>query len=286
MPHIAYPAVFGILTWWFFTGVVLYLVWRQRQTRAVSMAIATVAQPFAFYVLWASSTAETAVAAYAGFSAALVIWAWHELSFLLGLITGPRTSLHVKQATARAALLPAIETVIYHEFAIALTAALIVALSWEAPNQCGTLTFVILWLMRLSTKINIYLGVPNVTEDFLPKHLTYLKSYFCRRAMNVLFPLSVTVSTIVTVLFAQAALAQSASDFDVASYGLLATFCALGLIEHWFLVLPLPAQELWSWSLSKTAAAHGAMRPDDPAIVQAALVPAPPLGAPAGTLLN
>ncbi len=252
------PAVMGILVWWISTGLVLYLVWRPAASRRLSMVVMTAVLPFAFYALDVSSAVTTPAAAYTGFAAALVLWAWHEMSFLLGIVTGPRTVACVKSANARAALGAATETVIYHEFAIAVTAALAVILTWDEPNQCGTWTFLILWLMRLSTKINIYLGVPNVTEDFLPKHLGYLKSYFCNRSMNALFPLSVTAATLATAWLASAALSAGASDFETVSYGLLATFAALGVVEHWFLVLPLPAGDLWKWSLSANAAAETA----------------------------
>jgi hypothetical protein len=30
---------------------------------------------------------------------------------------------------------------------------------------------------------------------------------------------------------------------------MLAVLSALGLLEHWFLALPVPAQALWGWSL-------------------------------------
>jgi putative photosynthetic complex assembly protein 2 len=249
------PAIVGILVWWISTGLVLFLVWRPLAMRRLSMAVMTAVLPFALYALSASSSVTTTEAAYTGFAAALVLWAWHEMSFLLGIVTGPRTVACVKAARARAPLTAATETVIYHEFAIALTAALAVIVTWGEPNQCGTWTFIVLWLMRLSTKINIYLGVPNVTEDFLPKHLGYLKSYFCNRAMNPFFPVSVVVATGITVWLGSAALNANASDFEAVSYALLATFAGLGVIEHWFLVLPLPAANLWKWSLSANTTA-------------------------------
>ena len=77
---------------------------------------------------------------------------------------------------------------------------MLVLLTWGAPNQIGVWTFVILWLMRLSAKLNVYLGVPNLTEEFLPDDLAYLKSYFANAPMNLLFPISVTPSTLVTLL--------------------------------------------------------------------------------------
>jgi putative photosynthetic complex assembly protein 2 len=247
--HFGLPAILGILVWWISTGLVLFLVWRPAEQRRLSMAVMTAVLPVALYALTASSAVTTPTSAYTGFAAALVLWAWHEMSFLLGIVTGPRAVACVKVPNARASLSAATETVIYHEFAIALTAALAVMLTWGEPNQCGTWTFIILWLMRLSTKINIYLGVPNVTENFLPKHLGYLKSYFCHRAMNAFFPVSVTLATAVTVWLGAMALNGNASDFEAVSFALLATFAALGVIEHWFLVLPMPAAELWTWSL-------------------------------------
>jgi putative photosynthetic complex assembly protein 2 len=250
--------IFGVLVWWISTGLVLFLVWRPIETRRLSMAILTAVLPGALYALSASSGITTPAAAYASFAAALVLWAWHEMSFLLGIVTGPRTTACIKPADARAALGAATETVIYHEFAIALTAALAVMLTWGEPNQCGTWTFIVLWLMRLSTKMNIYLGVPNITEAFLPKHLSYLKSYFCNRSMNPLFPFSVTAATVATAWLASMAMAATATEFDVVSYGLLATFAALGVVEHWFLVLPLPAGDLWKWSLTANAPNSGA----------------------------
>ena len=39
--------------------------------------------------------------------------------------------------------------------------------------------------------------MPNLTEEFLPEHLQYLKSFLARKPMNLLFPVSVTGGTIV-----------------------------------------------------------------------------------------
>ncbi len=95
---------------------------------------------------------------------------------------------------------PAVETLLYHEAAILVTGLLLYAMLAGSPNEVGLWTFVILWVMRISAKLNVYLGAPNLTEEFLPPHLTYLKTYFCRRSMNLLFPVSVTLSTIATWL--------------------------------------------------------------------------------------
>jgi putative photosynthetic complex assembly protein 2 len=125
----------------------------------------------------------------------------------------------------------------------------VLAITWEAPNQTGWWTYVILWTMRQSTKLNIFLGVRNLNESFLPPHLKYLQTYFTRRALNPLFPLSIVVSTLIVVPLWQSALVPGASPFQVASQSLLGTLLSLAILEHWFLVLPLPFEALWKWGL-------------------------------------
>lgn len=248
MDRYLYPALFAILIWWISTGAVLYVVNRARSTYAGSLWAATGLLVLGTLGLYASAGEPGLVGVYAGFLAALLVWAWHEMSFLMGFVTGPCTQAASYHYKGRAPLSEAIATVIYHEFAIAITAAVIVAITWGAENQAGTWTFLILWILRLSAKINVYLGVPNLTEDFLPEHLRYLKSYFCRRPMNMFFPISVTATTIATVLTIAAAIDPGASLRDAAAYTLLATLLALALVEHWFLVLPFDSARLWSWA--------------------------------------
>lgn len=243
------PPLFALFVWWFSTGAVLYVVGRPRATHLNAMLGATVFLFIGLWGLWSSATDTTVAGAYVAFTSALLVWGWHEVAFLLGYVTGPRTTPELKAASTRAPLSAAIEAIIYHEFAIALTAALIVIVTADAANQTGVWTFCILWLARLSTKLNIYLGVPNHTEQFLPKHLKYIATYFCRRPMNLLFPVTVTATTLVTALLINQALQPDALPFEIAGYVFLATLMALAVLEHWFLVLPIPSAELWTWGL-------------------------------------
>ena len=198
--------------------------------------------------VWSSSVPSVA-GAYIAFASSLLIWGWHEMTFLMGYITGPRRTACPSGSSGWRRFFFAAQTVIYHELALFATAALLIAAVWDATNQVGACAFVILWLMRLSTKLNIFLGASNLAEEFLPNQLRYLESYFKRAPMNFLFPLSVTLSTVVLAVLAQQAIAQGASAFEVAGYSLLATLLALGILEHWFLVVPLPATALWRWGL-------------------------------------
>jgi putative photosynthetic complex assembly protein 2 len=72
--------------------------------------------------------------------------------------------------------------------------------------------------------------------------------------MNPLFPVSVLVSSAVAWSIWQAAMLDGISRFEATSLTFAATLLSLAVLEHWFLVLPLPSEALWSWGLrSRTA---------------------------------
>lgn len=248
------PVLYALFVWWFSTGLILLLDGLPRRTYRWSMAGATGLLLAGFYGLWASSAVPTLMGAYAAFTCSLLVWGWHEIAFLMGVVTGPRRSPCPAGAGGWRRFVLATGTVLHHEIAIAATAALIAALTWDGPNQVGTWTFLVLWGMRLSAKLNVFLGVPHLPEEFLPEHLGYLKSYLAKKPMNLLFPVSITVGTVVLVMLVQAAEAPGAMAFEEIAFALLAALTALAILEHWFLVLPIPDAALWGWALrSRTA---------------------------------
>ncbi len=248
------PALYAALTWWFTTGVILWLDRLPKRTFRYSMLIGTGVLIGALYGLNNVSNNNTISAAYCGFSCGILIWGWLELSFLMGFIMGPRRHACPAGCKGVRHFGHAIEAILYHEFAIIIAAGVVVAISWNATNRVGMWTFMVLWGMRQSAKLNLFFGVPNLGEQFLPPHLKYLQSFFNRRPLNFLFPVSVTVSTVLLVWVVQQAIAVNASDFASTGYSLLATLIALALLEHWFLVLPLPTETLWRWSMRADAA--------------------------------
>ena len=106
----------------------------------------------------------------------------------------------------------------------------------------------ILWLMRESAKLNLFLGVRNLSDELLPPHLLYLRGFFRQRPMNFLFPFSITACGVLLTILVQRTLAPGASDYSVTASALLAALTALGLLEHWMLVLPFRPAALWRWS--------------------------------------
>jgi putative photosynthetic complex assembly protein 2 len=169
------------------------------------------------------------------------------MSFLMGYVTGPRTTPCPPGATGWRRFRLAFETLLFHELAIAATAVLIVGLTWQAPNQTGTLAFLILMVMRISAKLNIFLGVPNLSDEFLPEHLGYLKSYFCKRRFNLLFPVSILGSLVAAVWLAR--LAFGTEGPEAVGAALLLTLLSLAIVEHFFMMLPVADGALWLWAV-------------------------------------
>ncbi|MBB4284382.1 putative photosynthetic complex assembly protein PuhE [Roseospira goensis] len=250
MADYALPILHAVFVWWFSTGVILYLDGLPTRTFKWSMLGATAIFGVALYGLYTNAGDATVSGAYAAFTYGLLAWGWQEISFYMGYVTGPRARPCGADCRGWRHFWHALETSLYHEISIVVTLAVIVALTWGEPNQVGLWTFVTLWWMHESARLNVFLGVRNVNEEFLPDHMEFLKSFLNNsRPINLLFPVSVTISTIVTVLVAQAALAPAATAFEVVGYTFVATMMALAILEHWFLVLPLPGAALWNWSL-------------------------------------
>jgi putative photosynthetic complex assembly protein 2 len=244
------PIAATLFIWWFSTGAILFLDGLPKRTFRWSMLAATVVAIGAFYGLFLTSNDTSIAGVYTAFACSMLVWAWNEMAFLMGYITGPRRTVCPPNVKGFQRFLFATQSIIYHEIMILLSVILIALLTWGGANTIGLWTFVVLWIMRLSTKLNIFLGVPNTTIDFLPDHLSYLKSYFAIKPMNFLFPISVSVSTIVTTMLIGTLLSSETNTGLTTGLVLLSTLMALAVLEHWFLVIPLPFGDLWSWGLS------------------------------------
>jgi putative photosynthetic complex assembly protein 2 len=253
MNHYVYPILFALFVWWFSTGAIIFLDNLPRKTFRYSMIGATLVFAASAYGLAASSGDVSLRGAYVAFTFGMFAWGWQEISFYMGFVTGPRKQACPEGCSGWAHFGHAIQTSLWHELAIIGSAAIIVALTWGQPNQIGTWTFMVLWWMHQSAKLNVFLGVRNLNEEFLPEHLGFLKGFLTKKPMNLLFPISVTVSTVICVYLVQAARAPGATAFAASGFTFLATMMGLAILEHWFLVLPLPAAKLWHWGLRSRA---------------------------------
>ncbi|KPF64205.1 hypothetical protein IP69_18655 [Bosea sp. AAP35] len=246
------PIVATLLAWWFSTGAILYLDGLPRATFRWSFSAATAIGLAALWGL-AETAGDTSVGgAYLAVLCAVLVWGWNEMAFLFGYIAGSSREPCDPALRGWARFVQATRAILHHELALLASLAAIAALTVDGTNSFGLATFALLFAMRLSTKLNIFLGVPNTTVEFLPEHLAYLKSYFRQKPMNLLFPLSVTAATLLSAWLVHK-VALSADPFIATGFVLLATLAVLGLIEHWFLVVPLPFADLWAWGLRSRA---------------------------------
>ncbi len=259
------PALHGLVIWWVSTCLILFLDSLPRQTFRWSMAVATVVLAGAVYGLVLSSTDTSVTGAYTAFTCGVLIWGWLEISFYMGYVTGPRTHHCDQGCGGWRHFGHAIQASLYHELAVLLLAGIVVVSTWGHANQFGMWTFIVLWWMHQSARLNVFLGVSNLNAEFLPEHLGHIKSFFRSAPMNLLFPFSVTASTICAVLMTQRALSFGADTFNATGYTLLTTLMVLAILEHWFLVLPISAARIWNrmwqWSLGSRGQRNKTPRP-------------------------
>jgi 5-aminolevulinate synthase len=247
MTTIGLPIVLTLFLWWFSTGVILFFDTLRPQTFSGSMIAASLIFALALFAIARSAGNTTPAGACEAFCFGLLAWGWQLASFYLGYVTGPRRTPCDEELSGWRRFVQAARTSLYHELVTVATAVIIAALTWDEPNKTALWTFLLLWSMHLAAKLNIYFGVPNLNEELLPPHLSYLASFMRRRPMNLLFPVSISLATIVDALLALHAMRPSATPYEVTSNAVLATLMALGIVEHWFLVIPLKMNAIWRW---------------------------------------
>lgn len=247
--------VFAVIIWWASTGLILILDGLPRGTFRWSLVVSTLLAVAALFGLAHTANQTSVSSVYCAFTCALLVWGWHELSFLTGWITGPRRIASPPGLTGWPRFSQAVQAILWHELGILAAGAAIISITWDAPNQIGTWTFLVLWVMRTSAKLNLYFGVRNLSEEFLPPHLTYLQSFFRRRPMNAFFPFSVGIATVVLTLIFMSASDPATTISQSVGLALVGTMLGLAILEHWLLVLPLSSTALWRWAIRNREAA-------------------------------
>jgi len=238
--------VVAMFVWWFTTGAVFLLVRRgANHERRIAFA-ATVAGVSALVGLHASAQWDSVAGAYVAFGSAVIVWAWHEVMFLLGYIAGPRRFSATPGLTGMRRFREAFATVRDHELAIAATALVVAALTLDAANTVGLWTFVLLWVMRVSAKLSIYPGARHPLSEMMPQRQIYLTTYFRTDRTTVLLPVVILAALVVFVWLCT--LGTGADPARAVGIALIATLLGLAIVEHVFLLLPIPDSVLWLWA--------------------------------------
>lgn len=242
------PVLATLAVWWLSTGAILMLGERSDTTRRVAMVVASLLALASLVAVWWLRDLTTTQAAYLSALAALALWAWHEMSFLFGYITGPNRAPCRPGLSGWPRFRAAAATLIHHEVALAVNLLLLGVMSIGADNSIALWVFAMMFGLRISSKLNLYLGAPHFTDQFLPQRLGHLRSYFSQERPGTFFIVTtLTISALAGALM-WAAL-NTTSPFAAAGFALLAALAALGALEHLFLALPLPDAALWRWLL-------------------------------------
>ena len=243
----------AMFVWWFSTGAILVVVRLADKGREGAHLRAVLAGLPLFLLAWVgflrSLEMDGLMGVYLAFFSAIVIWGWFELAFLTGIIAGPNIHPCPDNIPTWERFIRAWGTIAYSEMALIGTLILIIALGWEAVNIFGMWTFIILFFARISAKLNLYLGVPNINTEFLPTPLRHLASHFRQGPMNPLFPISATALTFAVACWVERAYVQPEGSATLIGFALLATLTTLALLEHWMMVLPMQDARLWRWML-------------------------------------
>ena len=237
-----------IAIWFIGTGLVAMINHRLRASfgRALIIACACALLGLGLVVLTAHSTAVWAT--YASFLGGLLIWSWHEISFLTGAVAGSHRDPCPADAQGWQRFSMATMALIHHEVALAMTAGLLLSLASITANPTGAYAFGLLLIFRLSSKLNIYRGVPHLSDDLLPQQLGYLKSYFGPKQLRPELILSTAAIIGLASYFALAAYHAERSN-ELAQAGLLCCLSLLAALEHLFLALPFRDSALWGWAM-------------------------------------
>lgn len=252
-PVIAVLIAIGI--WWLSTGIVLAMVhWssKKRLRPWQLLPAITLIGLLGVLLMLHGSGERTPEGAYAGFLGAILVWAWHETTFLTGMVTGRRKEECPPGLSGLARFKAAWKAVCDHEIALLITAVFLWLMLRHSVNLFGLATFGLLWGMRISAKVLIFLGARHAVSGLMPPAILHLKSYFNTGRTTPLFPLFLAVAVgLLAVLVAGALRAHQ--DYSVVGHILLASFMALAIVEHLILVLPVSDTALWRWAVSGAA---------------------------------
>lgn len=245
-------ALSALFLWWFSTGIILWRV-RRADNEGHDAHLWSVLLGLPLLLAGTAGLKETlddpsATGSYLAFLSALSLWGWVELAFLSGVITGPNLRPCPPYAPMWERFFRAIGTILWHEILLIALLAGLVILSHGAPNIFGLWTFAILFFARISAKLNLFFGVPRIHTEFLPRPLAHLASHFRRASMNWVFPISITALTFASACWIERA-GSATTDGALIGFTLLSALTLLALLEHWFMVIPLPDQKLWRWML-------------------------------------
>ncbi len=246
-PTFIEPSLIALLSWWFGTGIILLLVRLPKERFSASIGFWSLISIPALYFSYWSMHENSNTCAYIGFISTIILWGWHELAFLTGWISGPRKQALDANLSTWARFKQSVAVIWHHELALFLNLLILVAMQIGQPNHTAMCTFALLWMMRLSSKLNLFFGVPQVGEQYLPSHLIYMGSYFNKKTVGLFFYFTMSLSIVAWIYL----IWQAHEGLVTISthWILLASLLGLAIIEHVLMMVPLSLERVWGWAL-------------------------------------
>lgn len=247
------PVLYTVFLWWFTTGLIMAVYKSPQRIIRLWFLGATVALVVACFGIFATRHGTTPRDVYLSVTCGIVIWGWQVAGYYLGFVTGPTPPQKLPRQgwklSLRTRLRVALFSGIYHEVVALAFAVLLLALTWGTPNAWGAWIYVALWVMHSSAKVNVFFGVRNFRIDLLPSQFQHLDGLLNKQTSNAFFPFSVLLASSVALLLVYQGIIPDATPSQTVGFLLIGTMIALGVLEHWLLVLPLPAV-ISGWGLS------------------------------------
>lgn len=256
--------LYALFVWWGATGLILVLNRRSESTYRLSLIGAGTLAVAGFGAAVVTRDMADTTGAIVGFTGALSVWALIEMLFLMGVLVGTHREAARENESGWSRFKRASLAIAHHEAALIVTLGMLVFVFYGSANPTALWTFALLWFMRLSTKLNIFYGVPNTAAELLPRRISYLRSYFRTSRPSALFPVSVAAAALTILIIHLAMSSPDATPFVVASGTLLLTFAALGLIEHLMLIAPFPTSALWEWRTPRRVSRSSSIATPEP----------------------
>ena len=244
------PVLAAVFIWWFTTGLIMAVYRRSRSVMALFFLAATLVTVLAYGGIYATRDTNTITGVYVAATCGIIIWGWQVAGYYLGFVTGPMPIIPESSSprTLRERFRLALRYSLHHEIITALSGVLIAVLTWSHSNRWGLWIYLTLWLMHTSAKLNVFLGVRNFHIEILPPRMHHLNHLLSSRTINALFPFSVVIASSMVLGLIYQGIAPGTDPAQTTGTFVIATMITLGILEHWMLVLPLPAI-IWGWGL-------------------------------------
>jgi putative photosynthetic complex assembly protein 2 len=168
---------------------------------------------------------------------------------LSGWLSGPRKTPMTPGAQGWLRLRESVATILWHELTLLLNFAILIWMQIDQPNHTALCTFALLWCMRVSAKLNLFIGIPLHGEQYLPEHLKYLATYFKCAQPGRWFLLSVSLASGFWAWMLWSG--WHAHQTLNASWLLLASLLGLAIIEHLVMVFPWSLNKIWGWAMGQ-----------------------------------